>query len=122
MALIANPVFASQGDYQGLELVAALLAFTVQFYGDFSGYSAIARGLAQLMGFELRPQPTLPSACSVPTTSSATRCRTTRGAWRPRWPAPSADARRHSGQQARMLLAPLVVAVEDLAPGGALVR
>ena len=53
MALIVNPVFAEQANYQGLELVVALLAFTVQIYGDFSGYTDIARGLAKLMGFEL---------------------------------------------------------------------
>jgi alginate O-acetyltransferase complex protein AlgI len=53
MALIVNPIFAQHGDYQGLELVVGLLAFTVQIYGDFSGYTDIARGLARLMGFEL---------------------------------------------------------------------
>ncbi|MBZ0305521.1 MAG: MBOAT family protein, partial [Anaerolineae bacterium] len=30
-----------------------VLAFTIQIYGDFSGYSDIARGVARLMGFEL---------------------------------------------------------------------
>jgi len=30
-----------------------VLAFAFQIYGDFSGYSDIARGLAKLMGFEL---------------------------------------------------------------------
>jgi len=30
-----------------------VLAFTFQIYGDFSGYSDIARGLAKTMGFEL---------------------------------------------------------------------
>ena len=34
-------------------LVAATLAFTFQIYCDFSGYSDIARGAAQVMGFEL---------------------------------------------------------------------
>ena len=53
MALIVNPVFAGHGDYQGLELLVALLAFTVQIYCDFSGYSDIARGLAKFMGFDL---------------------------------------------------------------------
>jgi len=53
MALIVNPVFADHTSYQGLELLVALLAFTVQIYGDFSGYTDIARGLAKLMGFEL---------------------------------------------------------------------
>jgi len=32
-----------------------LYAFAFQIYGDFSGYSDIARGLAKLMGFELTP-------------------------------------------------------------------
>ena len=53
MALLVTPVFAQHTDYQGLELMVALLAFTVQIYCDFSGYSDIARGLAKLMGFEL---------------------------------------------------------------------
>ena len=53
MALIVNPIFAEHTEFQGLELVVALLAFTVQIYGDFSGYSDIARGLAKLLGFEL---------------------------------------------------------------------
>ncbi len=53
MALIANPIFAEHAEFQGLELVVGLLAFTVQIYGDFSGYSDIARGVAKLMGFEL---------------------------------------------------------------------
>ncbi len=30
-----------------------LYAFTIQIYGDFSGYSDIARGVSKLMGFEL---------------------------------------------------------------------
>ena len=53
MALIVNPVFANHTEFQGLELLTALLAFTVQIYGDFSGYSDIARGLAKLLGFDL---------------------------------------------------------------------
>jgi alginate O-acetyltransferase complex protein AlgI len=30
-----------------------LIAFAFQIYGDFSGYSDIARGISRLMGFEL---------------------------------------------------------------------
>lgn len=33
-------------------VVVGVLAFTFQIYGDFSGYTDIARGLAKLMGFE----------------------------------------------------------------------
>jgi D-alanyl-lipoteichoic acid acyltransferase DltB (MBOAT superfamily) len=53
MAEIVNPVFGNHVEYQGLELLMAVLAFTVQIYCDFSGYSDIARGLARLMGFDL---------------------------------------------------------------------
>ena len=66
MALIVNPIFAQHGDYQGLELLVGLLAFTVQIYGDFSGYSDIARGLAKLMGFELMVNFKLPYFAITP--------------------------------------------------------
>ncbi|USN99891.1 MAG: MBOAT family protein [Phycisphaeraceae bacterium] len=38
---------------QGFEVWTRVLAFTFQIYGDFAGYSAIARGVASLMGFSL---------------------------------------------------------------------
>jgi alginate O-acetyltransferase complex protein AlgI len=37
----------------GLRLLFTLYAFALQIYGDFSGYTDIARGVAKLMGFEL---------------------------------------------------------------------
>ncbi|MCA9491920.1 MAG: MBOAT family protein, partial [Myxococcales bacterium] len=36
-----------------LALLSGLYAFSFQIYGDFSGYSDIARGVAKLLGFEL---------------------------------------------------------------------
>jgi D-alanyl-lipoteichoic acid acyltransferase DltB (MBOAT superfamily) len=36
-----------------LEVLLAAYAFAFQIYGDFAGYSNIARGLGKLMGFEL---------------------------------------------------------------------
>lgn len=53
VAVVANTIFDDVGGYEGLDLLAGVLAFTIQIYGDFSGYSDIARGLAKLMGFEL---------------------------------------------------------------------
>src|SRR5262249_18426090 len=53
MALIANPIFDHWVDYAGLDILIGALAFTFQIYGDFSGYSDIARGLSKLMGFDL---------------------------------------------------------------------
>ncbi len=52
-AKIVNEVFGKHQAYSDLDLVLAVVAFAIQIYGDFSGYSKIARGLAKLMGFEL---------------------------------------------------------------------
>jgi alginate O-acetyltransferase complex protein AlgI len=52
-ALIANRIFDNYTQYQGFDLLVGVLAFAVQLYCDFSGYSDIARGLAKLLGFEL---------------------------------------------------------------------
>src|SRR2546421_1449744 len=51
-ALIANAIFS--GSFGGPNTMTVLLgtyAFAWQIYGDFSGYSSIARGSAQLLGF-----------------------------------------------------------------------
>src|SRR4051812_32402043 len=51
-ALIANAAFG--GSFGKPSIVVGLLgmyAFAWQIYGDFSGYSSIARGCAQLLGF-----------------------------------------------------------------------
>jgi alginate O-acetyltransferase complex protein AlgI len=53
LAQTVNLIFDHYADYQGLDLVIGALAFAVQIYGDFSGYSDIARGVAKLLGFEL---------------------------------------------------------------------
>jgi len=52
-AQIANTVFNDHTSYEGLDLLVGALAFTLQIYGDFSGYSDIARGLAKWLGFDL---------------------------------------------------------------------
>lgn len=52
-APVVNRVFALGGDSSWNSLIVATLAFGLQIYGDFSGYSAIARGTARLLGIEL---------------------------------------------------------------------
>ena len=54
LAPIANAVFNAPALNSGMEIFVGLLAFAFQIYGDFSGYSDIARGTARLMGFELK--------------------------------------------------------------------
>lgn len=46
-------VFADPGAFRASELWVAAFLFAVQIYGDFSGYSDIARGVARLFGFDL---------------------------------------------------------------------
>ena len=53
MALVVNQVFAHHADQNGLTHLIAMYLFTIQLYGDFAGYSDIARGCARVMGYEL---------------------------------------------------------------------
>src|SRR5215211_4458511 len=53
MLQFVNPVYGAPTSYDGPALVLATLAFAVQIYCDFSGYSDIALGSAQVMGVKL---------------------------------------------------------------------
>lgn len=48
-----NMIFADPLTREGPELVLGVFFFAIQIYGDFSGYSDIARGTARLFGFQL---------------------------------------------------------------------
>jgi alginate O-acetyltransferase complex protein AlgI len=50
----ADIVFESPGEHSSLENLLALYAFTLQIYADFSGYSDVAIGVANLLGFNLQ--------------------------------------------------------------------
>lgn len=49
----ANIIFNNSDAYSGSTLVLGAVFFTFQIYGDFSGYSDIAIGVAKLFGFKL---------------------------------------------------------------------
>lgn len=53
MVRFVNPVYGDPTSYDGPALVLATLAFAIQIYCDFSGYSDIALGSAQVMGVKL---------------------------------------------------------------------
>lgn len=53
LAEFVNPVYNDPTQYQGLPLIIATVFFAFQIYCDFSGYSDIAIGSAQVMGFKL---------------------------------------------------------------------
>ena len=49
----ANQIFNHSSDFHGLGLFLGAVFFTIQIYGDFSGYSDIAIGTAKLLGINL---------------------------------------------------------------------
>lgn len=53
-AIYVNMIFADVAGYSGSTLMLGVLLFAFQIYGDFSGYTDIALGVARLFGFELR--------------------------------------------------------------------
>jgi len=53
MACMADPVFAHPDLYRAPNLWLAVIAYALQIYGDFSGYSDMAVGSAHLLGYRL---------------------------------------------------------------------
>jgi D-alanyl-lipoteichoic acid acyltransferase DltB (MBOAT superfamily) len=53
LALYVDNVYGNPGRFQAPALLLATVAFGWQIYFDFSGYTDMARGIAQLMGFRL---------------------------------------------------------------------
>jgi alginate O-acetyltransferase complex protein AlgI len=50
---LVSTVFGPSATPGGLDVLIAVYAFAFQIYGDFAGYSNIARGISKLMGIEL---------------------------------------------------------------------
>jgi alginate O-acetyltransferase complex protein AlgI len=53
MALFVDPVFADPTAFRPSACWLAVLAYALQIYGDFSGYSDMAIGTAHLLGYRL---------------------------------------------------------------------
>jgi D-alanyl-lipoteichoic acid acyltransferase DltB (MBOAT superfamily) len=53
LAGLANSVFDPGADPSGVNVLLGTYAFAFQIYGDFAGYSNVARGTSKLMGIEL---------------------------------------------------------------------
>jgi len=53
MANLVDPVYQSPGQYCTGAVWVAVVAYSMQVYGDFSGYSDIALGTAHMLGFKL---------------------------------------------------------------------
>ncbi len=52
-AILVNFVFENYEAYMGLEIFVAITIYSIQIYADFFGYTCIAIGAAQTMGFTL---------------------------------------------------------------------
>ena len=53
LAPFVDPVYTNPADYTGATIVLATVCFAFQIYCDFSGYSDMALGSAEVMGFRL---------------------------------------------------------------------
>lgn len=53
VAPVVNDVFGAPERYSAIGILAAIIGFSVQIYGDFSGYTDIARGVSELLGIDL---------------------------------------------------------------------
>lgn len=65
LAPIVESAFSTP-DPTGATTLIGVLAFTFQIYGDFSGYTDIARGIAKVMGFEFQLNFNLPYFATNP--------------------------------------------------------
>lgn len=53
ISIFADNAYANVGVYDGKYLLIASMLFAIQIYCDFAGYSTIAIGAAEVMGFQL---------------------------------------------------------------------
>jgi len=60
MAMFADPVFANPNQYGAVAVWVAMIAYALQIYCDFSGYSDMAIGTAHMLGYKLAKNFDLP--------------------------------------------------------------
>jgi D-alanyl-lipoteichoic acid acyltransferase DltB (MBOAT superfamily) len=53
LAPVVDSIFGHAQQESGYTLLLGMFGFAIQIYGDFSGYSDMALGMAKLLGFEL---------------------------------------------------------------------
>lgn len=66
LGVAVNAVYAAPEAYSGLSLLATVLAYSMQIYYDFSGYSDMAIGVARVLGFNLGQNFNLPYLAKNP--------------------------------------------------------
>ncbi len=63
---VADPVFADPASFSTGAIWAAVAAYTIQVYADFSGYSDMAIGVAKILGYDLPENFNMPYLSSNP--------------------------------------------------------
>lgn len=53
LAVCVNAVYDAPAAYSGLSVLGAVIAYSIQIYCDFSGYSDMAIGVARVLGYDL---------------------------------------------------------------------
>ncbi len=53
VGLLVDTIYEAPADYSGMQLVLAVIGFSIQIYCDFMGYSIIAKGSAKVLGYDL---------------------------------------------------------------------
>ena len=66
IGVAVNAVYAAPEAYSGLSLLVTVLAYGLQIYYDFSGYSDMAIGVAYVLGFDLGTNFNLPYLAKNP--------------------------------------------------------
>jgi alginate O-acetyltransferase complex protein AlgI len=64
MGLLVDPIFANPGSYETAVVWMAAVAYSIQIYCDFSGYTDIALGTARLLGYRLSINFAMPFAAT----------------------------------------------------------
>ncbi len=67
LAVAVDTVFASPVSYSGLSIFLAVVAYSIQIYCDFSGYSDMAIGVAKTFGYDLCKNFDMPYLSKNPT-------------------------------------------------------
>ena len=66
LGVCVDAVYSAPGEYSGISLFFAVLAYSLQIYYDFSGYSDMAIGVAHIFGFDLGKNFNLPYLAKNP--------------------------------------------------------
>ena len=53
LATVADPIFANPGLYSSFSVWLGVVAYSIQIFCDFSGYSDMAIGVAKMIGYDL---------------------------------------------------------------------